>query len=396
MKKTLLLSAFVLSLSTFSSAQIENIDRREVSVPDIPGYQTLKCDFHLHTVFSDGTVWPTVRVTEAWEHGYDAIAITDHIESKPYRRYVPIDYNAPNEIAKEEGYLKDIIVIGGVEITRNMPPGHMNAIFIEDANEIVTERIKNRFRRFKAATSDYQYVDSIDQHHKDYMLALEAVERQNGFVFWNHPGPPGKYDSLTLYDEHKELIEKGLLHGIEVSGWGAYWPEAFQWCLDYDLTMLSNSDYHYPHAISNKSSRSSRRNMTLVFAEERTAESIREALLDRRTAVWVNDLVIGREKHLEPLFYNAVEISSPHYVDGRRRKYVKIRNTSDFLLELEFRSGAVGAYFDDMILQPHSSQILVFNTSADKIEATVRNFLIGPEKPLDVRFELKLNTADGK
>jgi len=136
--------------------------------------------------------------------------------------------------------------------------------------------------------------------------------------------------------------------------------------------------------------------MTLVFAEERTAESIREALLDRRTAVWVNDLVIGREKHLEPLFYNAVEISSPHYVDGRRRKYVKIRNTSDFLLELEFRSGAVGAYFDDMILQPHSSQILVFNTSADKIEATVRNFLIGPEKPLDVRFELKLNTADGK
>ncbi len=396
MKKAFLPLSLLLFLSAFASAQIENIDRREVVVPDIPGYRTLKCDFHLHTVFSDGTVWPTVRVTEAWEHGYDAIALTDHIEAKPYRQYVPIDYNAPNEIAKEEGVLKDIIVIGGVEITRNMPPGHMNAIFIEDANEIVTERIRNRFQRFKAATSDYQYVDSIDTHHKDYMLALEAVEKQQGFVFWNHPGPPGKYDSLTLYEEHKELIEKGLLHGIEVSGWGAYWPEAFQWCLDYDLTMLSNSDYHYPHAISNKSSRSERRNMTLVFARERTGESIREALIDRRTAVWVNDLVIGRKKYLEPLFYQAVELSPPHYIDGRRRKYVKIHNRSDFRLEIEFRSGAVGAYFDDMILQPHSSQILIFDTQSDTVEAVVRNFLIGPQEPLPVRFGLTLPENGGR
>lgn len=365
-------------------------------MPDIPGYQTLKCDFHIHTIFSDGTVWPTVRVTEAWEYGYDAIAITDHIEGKPYRKYVPVDYNAPNEIAKREGDVKDIIVIGGVEITRNMPPGHMNAIFIDDANEIATNRIKDRFQRFKAMTSDYRFVDSIDRHHKDYMLALEAVEKQEGFVFWNHPGPPGKYDSLILYDEHIKLIKKGLLHGIEVSGWGAYWPEAFQWCLDYNLTLLSNSDYHYPHSISNKSSRSDRRNITLVFAKERTAESIREALMDQRTAVWVNDLVIGLEEHLEPLFYNAIEVSAPHYVDARRKKYVKIKNTSDFLLEIEFKSGMSGAYFDDMILKPRSSQILVFQTGAEKIEAVVRNFHTGPEDRLEVSFELNTKQAAKK
>ena len=68
-----------LSLANLAAAQIENIDRKDMLVPDIPGYQTLKCDFHLHTVFSDGTVWPTIRVTEAWEEGYDGIAITDHI-----------------------------------------------------------------------------------------------------------------------------------------------------------------------------------------------------------------------------------------------------------------------------------------------------------------------------
>lgn len=375
-------------------AQVENIDRQEVRVPTIPGYQTLKCDFHLHTIFSDGTVWPTVRVTEAWQYGYDAIAITDHIEGKPYRKYVPIDYNAPNEIAKQEGDVKDIIVIGGVEITRNMPPGHMNAIFIDDANKVVTERIKNRFDRFKSMTADYAFVDSIDNNYQDYKLALQEVERQDGFVFWNHPGPPGKYDSLTLYPEHVELFESGLLHGIEVSGWGAYWPEAFQWCLDYDLTLLSNSDYHYPHDISGKSSRSTTRNITLVFAKARTAASIREALLDRRTAIWVNDLIIGRPEHLEPLFYDAVEVSRPHYIDSRRQKYVKIRNTTDIPIELEFLSGYSGAYFDDMYLMPGSTQILVFQTGADVIEARVRNFHTGPDDRLEVRFEAQVDPRE--
>lgn len=389
MKTSKLSGLVVLSLfgALSLNAQIENIDRQEMIVPDIPGYQTLKCDFHVHTIFSDGTVWPTVRVTEAWEYGYDAIAITDHIEGKPYRKYVPIDYNAPNEIAKQEGAVKDIIVIGGVEITRNMPPGHMNAIFIDDANEIVTERIRERFQKFKHITGDYTFVDSIDRHHKDYVNALEAVKAQDGFVFWNHPGPPGKYDSLTIYPEHLEIIEKGLLHGIEVSGWGAYWPEAFEWCLEHNLTLVSNSDYHYPHSISNKSSRSERRNVTLVFAEERSAEAIKDALQARRTAVWVNDLVIGKAEYLKPLFHHAVQMAKPHYLDGSRRKYVKIQNTSDFLLEIEFLSGAVGAYFDDIILQPHSSQIIRFAPGTDQIEARIRNWHVGPDKKLEVVLE---------
>ncbi len=36
--------------------------RDPLPVPDIPGYKTLKADFHMHTVFSDGQVWPTMRL----------------------------------------------------------------------------------------------------------------------------------------------------------------------------------------------------------------------------------------------------------------------------------------------------------------------------------------------
>ena len=32
--------------------------RREIQFPDLPVYQTLKCDLHMHSVFSDGTVGP--------------------------------------------------------------------------------------------------------------------------------------------------------------------------------------------------------------------------------------------------------------------------------------------------------------------------------------------------
>jgi hypothetical protein len=53
---------------------------RELQFPAPPGYQTLVCDFHMRTVFSDGYVWPTVRVGEAWCEGLKLTAITDHIE----------------------------------------------------------------------------------------------------------------------------------------------------------------------------------------------------------------------------------------------------------------------------------------------------------------------------
>lgn len=56
---------------------------REIVFPNIPGYETLVCDFHQHTVFSDGSVCPSIRVEEAQKDGLDAIAVTDHFEWRP-------------------------------------------------------------------------------------------------------------------------------------------------------------------------------------------------------------------------------------------------------------------------------------------------------------------------
>ena len=69
---------FTLSLLLLGTMSLQ-AQRRMLSVPELPGYVTLKCDFHMHTVFSDGNVWPIYRVGEAWRDGLDVISITDHI-----------------------------------------------------------------------------------------------------------------------------------------------------------------------------------------------------------------------------------------------------------------------------------------------------------------------------
>lgn len=72
--------------------------RREINFPDILGYKTLKCDLHMHTVFSDGMVWPPVRVDEAWREGLDVISITDHIEYQPHKKDIPTNHNRPYHV----------------------------------------------------------------------------------------------------------------------------------------------------------------------------------------------------------------------------------------------------------------------------------------------------------
>ncbi len=158
--------------------------RTPVRIPDLPGYRTLKCDFHIHTVFSDGKVWPDIRAEEAWREGLDAIAITDHIEYQPHKADLPTAHNRSFEIARPHGEALQLLVIRGSEITRDMPPGHLNAIFLSDARALEVE------------------------HWRD---AVAEAHRQGAFIFWNHPGWTGQQPDgvARWYPEllhHAELL----------------------------------------------------------------------------------------------------------------------------------------------------------------------------------------------
>lgn len=300
---------------------------RVMNFPDVPGYFTLKTDFHQHTVFSDGQVWPSIRAEEAIRDGLDAISLTEHLEYQPHRDDIPHpDRNRAFEIATSVAEGSDLIVIRGSEITRSMPPGHSNAIFIEDANALLQD---------------------------DPMPVFEEASRQKAFVFWNHPNWTAQRSDgvATLTDMHQELIDKNLMHGIEVVNELTYSDEALQIALDHNLTIMGTSDIHGLVDWLFEVPQGGHRPITLVFAKERSAESIREALFAGRTVVYFNDLLVGREEHLGPLLSASLVVREASYLGDSSVLRVQIENQSDvpFILERQV----------DMTFHQHGDVLIV-------------------------------------
>ena len=310
MKTRILLISILLAVAVSLQAQ-----RRMLSVPELPGYVTLKCDFHMHTVFSDGNVWPTVRVGEAWRDGLDAISITDHVEYQPKKQYVPTDHSAAWKIARNTAADYNIILVKGSEITRKMPPGHFNALFINEPDSLVKE---------------------------DFMKAIEAAIAQGAFIEWNHPGWKSQQpDGIPrMYPVHEELIAKGWLHSIEYYNDVEFYPLVMDMCRDNKLALMGNSDVHGVISEEFAAPVYSHRPMTLVFAGERTHDSLKEAMFARRTAVWYGDNLAAFEDIAAPLFKSVVNAGAPFKDDGKNI-WFEVSNSSDIPMTLS--GGPAGA-----------------------------------------------------
>jgi len=348
--------------------------RTTVNIPDIPGYRTLKCDFHIHTVFSDGLVWPTVRSEEAWRQGLDAIAITDHIEYRPHKRDITNDFNRSYQLAKGTGDDLQVLVIHGSEITRDMPPGHINAIFLTNSTPLDT---------------------------KEWSDAVGAASDQGAFIFWNHPGwkPQLSEGKIKWYPEHTAMVENGKLHGIEVVNERDYYPEAHQWAIERKLTMLSNSDIHQPINHDYHIHAGDHRPMTLVFAKERTTTGVREALFARRTAVYSGNHLYGDEQFLRPIFEKSVSLDRDTVIlRGRKAVLIQVSNASDVDYELELvKKRAAFNAPEKLILAARKTVLLQLSALANAKDTTessldyrVMNLLVAPEQPLAVSLPLKV------
>jgi hypothetical protein len=234
-------ACLVLLFGSVVAAQV----RQEIRLPDIKGYKTLKCDFHIHTVFSDGSVWPTVRVDEAWREGLDAIAITDHIEYKPHKDDVSTVQGRWYDIARPRAKERSILLIRGAEIAKETPPGHFNAIFLDD-------------------------IAPLDAN--DLMDALAAATKQGAFIWWNHPN--WKPEHKGWLDIHTTLYEKKYMRGIEVVNGLDYDPNVHAWAMEKNLTLMGNSDIHEP-CLLEKTTPERHRPMTLVLSGARVLKESR-------------------------------------------------------------------------------------------------------------------------
>ena len=366
MKNKFLILALILS-ALYSQ---ETNSNRKILFPDIKGYKTLVCDLHTHTVFSDGSVWPNMRIQEAQKDGLDAIAVTEHIEYQSHKEDIPHkDRNRSYELSKQYAEKSDLLVIAGTEITKSMPPGHSNAIFVKDVNKIIND---------------------------DYMDAHLAARKQGAFVFWNHPHWIGqrKDGSVKMYDEVKDLIDKNLLHGIEVTNERTYSDQAIQAALDYDLTMLGTSDVHGFVDWDYNIPQGGHRPVTLVFSKRKNLKDLKRSLFQGRTVVWYNNLLIGKSEWMNPLLNASIQIDSAGFYKNYELAVIKIKNTSDarFILknvtEFDFYQNS-----DLIEIDPHSvKQIAVVSgkkRSSFDLEFEVMNAVIAPSLHPKIKLPVK-------
>ena len=342
---TLTLQAQIRNQDVYEITEInQSRVRTEIAIPNLGSYQTLKCELHIHTIFSDGKVWPDIRVHEAWSQGLDAIAITDHIEYRPYKDIVKGDLNESFKIAKEAGDAIGFIVIQGTEITRSKPLGHLNALFINDA---------------------------MPMDVPDPLVAIDEARKQGAFIMWNHPGWPD--DKSTLYPVHEQLIKDKKIDGVEVYNSIEYYPVAFDWCNEYNLAFMANSDMHNPVT---SDFGSNTRPMTLVFATEKSERGIREALFARRTVAFFYGQLAGDPAYLLPLLQECLKVRRVS------EAFLEVSNISDIPFRMVGDDGK-------LYLFPTKKTTLVANSKANIL--TVTNCHTGMDKNLEITAEQLFN-----
>ena len=348
---------------------------REITFPDLDNYLTLVCDFHTHSVFSDGSVWPDIRVEEAERDKIDVLAVTEHLEYQPHISDIPHpDRNRSYQLATKYSN-SDLLIISGVEITRRMPLGHANAIFLEDANKL------------HSADEIAGIVPDDD------MRAFKAANKQKAFVFWNHPTwRQKKYGDVVITEMHKTLFSKGYLHGVEVVNEFEYSEESLQIALDYDLTIIGNSDIHGLIDWDYDVLEGGHRPVTLVFAKEKSEKAIKKALFKKQTVVWNRNTLIGREEWLLPLINASLEVVSVEY--KRDAAHVRIKNKSDVRFILKNNSSFNFFINSDLVEIPAQDTIKLSVLTKGVLESfslefEVQNAIFAPRKHPVIKLEVK-------
>lgn len=358
---------------------------RRINFPKLKdGRSVLAVDLHTHSVFSDGMVWPDVRVEEAKRDGLFAMAVSEHLEYQPKAADIPHkDRNRSFQVASEAAKVKPdatgvdkqpLIVINGSEITKLViQPGHMNAVFISDANKLPP----------KPGLSP---VDAAREQ-------LKEANAQGGFTFWNHPYWTAQTpNGVAILDPvHAEFIKKGLLHGIEVANGADMSDEAFKIAIDNNLTILGTSDIHGLIDWDYDLEHGGHRTATLVLTRNETADGLKAALKAGDTVAIYNDNLIGRKENVEAVVRGTLRLEVGEALPKTTVQGVSIINDSpvDYMLE---NMGPEGAYDEGHVftVKAGSSFTLLIRDVPDparlSLNFKVLNTYVAPREHLVLRL----------
>lgn len=360
--------------------QPRTVQRTEFIIPAIDGYTPYKADLHTHTIFSDGHLSMESRVREAWKDGIDVMAVTEHLEHRPHEKdlvkymeggyiakgtkaqantfvsknfpekgAIKVNLNFPVELATKIAKDYDITIIPGIEITRK-PDGvytHLNALFTKDNNTI---------------------------YDPDPMQSTRNAKAQGALIMHNHPGwlrtdmKPSKFD--------KAIYKEGLVDGIEIMNGVEFYPKAITRAKDMNFFVSANTDAHHPTA-ERYAEYGEHRNMTIIFAKDKSLESLREALEARRTLACSFGVLAGDEALLRKVAEASLTVRRMSD-DAKGRKRIIVTNNSS----IRWIIARDGQRTEE--LRPHSSQI--FTAKSKDNSATLLNTWSGEDSHLVINL----------
>jgi len=251
-------------------------------------YEVLRGDFHMHTPHSDGVLSPAERVLEAWQYGYDVIAITDHGDFRAYEEALAT--------AKALG----VLLVRGMETGLS---GQEHLVALD-------------FSAGYQPRNPHQWSETQGQPQVFYQDEWRSLAAAGGYVLYAHP-------HVGLREPMLWGIGQGLLQGIEVKNdfvgaeWntvqshGTWWyPFALDWAVEHNLTIFANSDVHAARGQVEQAA-------TLVLVKDHSPAGVMEALRARRTLAYFNGMLCAHRWVLELLMASLVDLDLTEMVDGK-------------------------------------------------------------------------------
>jgi hypothetical protein len=310
-------------------------------------YEVLRGDFHMHTLHSDGRLTPAERVLEAWQYGYDVIAITDHGNFRAY------------EEARATANGLGLLLLRGME-TGLSGNEHLVALDFAPAYQ---------------SNSPHQWSDTPGQARVYYRDQWPRLAAAGAFVLYAHP-------HVGLREPVLWALSQGLLQGIEIkndvvgSGWntveshGTWWyPFAFDWAVEHHLTIFANSDVHAARGDTEQAT-------TLVLVKERSRAGVLEALRTRRTVAQFNGMLCGHEWVLRLLMSDLVEVRLRQTQEARA--FVQLRNRGPVGLT----AALAGMPIEPIALGGYQTVLVGARRQPDVITVTWKNLYTRPTENL--------------
>ena len=311
--------------------------RHQFVLPQVDGLNCYTAELHAHTIFSDGEITPEERVKEAWIDGLDILAITDHIETRRHERdflkflkgyspdkkgFEPIntrvsrgkhadergivsDLNYSTELAlKAAQNYPELTIIKGCEISREpVHIGHYCALFTQDNNTI---------------------------YSRDDAQAIRNARAQGAIITHNHPG--WERTTCAMSEFHEKVYSEGLIDGVEIVNGSSFYPEIVRRAMEMKLYMVAATDIHATTA-SLYGKQKFYREMTLIFAKDKSEKSLRKALLSQKTLGYCGGYIIGEESLLAKFFQASV--SAKYVTTGKKGVQLTLTNHTSFDYTLE-------------------------------------------------------------